>query len=1098
MSVRKYNTCSFGWPCFSREIENNKTLNFDYYTNHSQLQNVVVDTIQSNYNFDSRSNLIQTSVSPKPGSSLSAINTSSNYDSVCANRLTCNQPNYIVDANGNRTDYTHDATTGMILTETGPTDANGVRPQTRYGYASMYAKVLNNSGTLVNAESPVVKLTCSVTVPSTASYDPVHPCAAAAQYQIAIYQYNSNNLLLTSKTIMAGNADTTQPYTINNVWQTTTYTYDSVGNLIAENPMPGTTFQTVYRYNSLNQKIGEVGPDPDGSGPLSRPATRWTYNSAGQVKLVETGIMSGQTEADWVNFVPKRQVETSYDQYGRVAMVKVSANGTVYSAVQTSYDAFGRVSCTATRMNPTTYGSLTATDNACALNTTSATYGPDRITQNVYDAYGRVSQTWQAVGTSAQRVYATYSYSLDGEVIDTVDANGNRATLAYDGFDRLAALYYPSTTRPSAYDPSTPTNALATAGAYNPNDYETYGYDSNGNRTSWRRRDGNTFSYSYDNLNHEVHKGGSAIADMDTGYDLLGHVLYKRFTSSGQGVSYTYDALGRVIQTTDMNSRTIWYSYNQMSARTQLTFPDINNFTYALDNSNRISTVGLNADSGLASMTYDSLGRLTGIGRLGGSTSYGYDDIGRLTSMSNDLNGTGYDIGWTFDYNPAGQLYTSSASSTVYDYKETVNSADSPTYDGLNRDSRLVGTTTACPSGGYDAHQNLICDSLQTPNRTFTYDAENRMLSGVSPSANVRMVYDPEGRLAKYSVDGGSTWSSFLYDGVNLIAIYAPSGGMSARFLHGGGTDNPLVWLVGADNNNMRPLYTDYHGSVIADTDSAGNLIDLYKYGPYGEPKDISNNEFWGGSPFRYTGQLALSQLQLYYYKARVYDPRWGRFLQTDPIGSKDDLDLYAYTGGDPINGTDPTGLRDKPCDFGCNMRVAFSRYVQAVKEEWRREENDPRFNGDNYNPSLMSQMGPAFAEIAIPIEAAAGAGQAGSESINITLKGKTGWSDAQNAAAAQKAASLDAAAKNGELTTVPNPTRSSTATSAFKRQNNVPAGSDVDHTIDLQLGGADKTTNMAPLDSSVNRSFGAQIQQQTKGSPAGTPICSVTFKCTN
>ncbi len=48
---------------------------------------------------------------------------------------------------------------------------------------------------------------------------------------------------------------------------------------------------------------------------------------------------------------------------------------------------------------------------------------------------------------------------------------------------------------------------------------------------------------------------------------------------------------------------------------------------------------------------------------------------------------------------------------------------------------------------------------------------------------------------------------------------------------------------------------------------------------------------------------------QLYYYKARVYDPLYGHFLQTDPIGSKDDLDLYAYVKDDPVNEADPSGM---------------------------------------------------------------------------------------------------------------------------------------------------------------------------------------------
>lgn len=89
----------------------------------------------------------------------------------------------------------------------------------------------------------------------------------------------------------------------------------------------------------------------------------------------------------------------------------------------------------------------------------------------------------------------------------------------------------------------------------------------------------------------------------------------------------------------------------------------------------------------------------------------------------------------------------------------------------------------------------------------------------------------------------------------------------------------------------------------------SGTSIATIKYDEYGIPQANAALTSAAAGRFQYTGQAWLPEIGLYYYKARMYSPTLGRFLQTDPIGYKDGINWYDYVDGDPINRTDPDGL---------------------------------------------------------------------------------------------------------------------------------------------------------------------------------------------
>lgn len=303
----------------------------------------------------------------------------------------------------------------------------------------------------------------------------------------------------------------------------------------------------------------------------------------------------------------------------------------------------------------------------------------------------------------------------------------------------------------------------------------------------------------------------------------------------------------------------------------------------------------------LATYTYDTLGRLTGITRGNGANStLGYDGADRIASLAHSFVNTSANVTWTFTYDAANGVLTRSATNDAYTSHPGALSL-SYTANGLNQYSSVSGTTYS-----YDTRGNLTSDTA----RTFTYDVDNKLLTGSAPTA-ATFTYDPLGRMQTDTASGATT--TFLYDGDNLSAEYNSSGTVLRRYAPSGlGEDQPLVWYEGSGTTSRQWLHSDNQGSIAAYSNASGDQAAAYGYSPYGEPGA------WSGSRYSYTGQLMIPEALLYNYKARAYDPKLGRFLQTDPIGYGDDVNAYAYARDDSTNGADPTGTSCQPtgtCD---------------------------------------------------------------------------------------------------------------------------------------------------------------------------------------
>lgn len=105
----------------------------------------------------------------------------------------------------------------------------------------------------------------------------------------------------------------------------------------------------------------------------------------------------------------------------------------------------------------------------------------------------------------------------------------------------------------------------------------------------------------------------------------------------------------------------------------------------------------------------------------------------------------------------------------------------------------------------------------------------------------------------------------------------------------------------------------------------------------------------------RFSGQYSLIESGLYYNYFRTYDPRMGRYLESDPIGMYGGTNPYVYVLGNPLHNRDPMGLWGGP---DIPIIGPFIYDVTTAILEFHYERNS--ING-NIQPADISGIDPAL-----------------------------------------------------------------------------------------------------------------------------------------
>ncbi len=394
----------------------------------------------------------------------------------------------------------------------------------------------------------------------------------------------------------------------------------------------------------------------------------------------------------------------------------------------------------------------------------------------------------------------------------------------------------------------------------------------------------------------------------------------------GSVTRYTVDALNRITTVTNLGGTTT-YCYDRSSLKTKVAYPNGTTAANTYDRARRILTVVNTQGAAPVSSyayTYDANGRgrvdalasgtqrrtpcgcnrtqqLETNGGAAETTTYAFDANDRLLQVNYPDKQTAY----SYDAN-ANRLSESTSVNGTTTPGSTIQQDKRYTYNTRNQLTVVNDLVTPANDAQYtfDANGNQTSKTQNGSVTSYIYDIKDQLIRVSQNSANLGLFsYDYQGhRIVK---DMGGSIVRYAYDGNSVLVETDITGQTIAKFDYG---PDRLLSMNHATEGRAYYLF-DALGSVSNLTNTQGGIQARYQYDAWGNYRSTAGSSF---NRFAYTGHEKDNETNLYYFKARYYDPDTGRFLNQDAylgdINTPPSLHRYLYAYANPTVYVDLTG----------------------------------------------------------------------------------------------------------------------------------------------------------------------------------------------